>query len=149
MSLPGGRHCLATGEPLAHLLHNTLGPAALPRWHQPVCSSFARAQRPVSASASVVEPSAPAEASSRRSLTSLADSIRSGKRSATEVTEEYLQRIERLDPQVLSYLAVNKAGALTAARSIDERVAAGSGASLGPLAGVPHQYQGQHSDTGH
>ena len=53
------------------------------------------------------------------------------------MTEEYLQRIERLDPQVLSYLAVNEAGALTAARSIDERVAAGSGASLGPLAGVP------------
>lgn len=67
----------------------------------------------------------------------MADSIKSGKRRAVEVTEEYLQRIERLDPQLLSYLAVNREGALAAARSIDEKVAAGSAAALGPLAGVP------------
>ncbi|KAK9837987.1 hypothetical protein WJX74_009088 [Apatococcus lobatus] len=137
MSLPGGRHCLISGEPLTHLLHNTFVSAALPRWHQPVCSSFGRPQRPVCASAGVLERSAPAEATSRCSLTSLADSIKSGKRSAAEVTEEYLQRIESLDPQILSYLAVNGEGALTAARNIDEKVAAGSGAALGPLAGVP------------
>lgn len=137
MSLPRGRQCLISGEPLAHLLHNTLGSAALPRWQQPVCNSSSKIQRPVYASAGVLERSAPAEASSRDSLTSLADSVRSGKRRAVDVAEEYLQRIERLDPQVLSYLAVNREGALAAARSIDEKVAAGSGAALGSLAGVP------------
>ena len=143
MSVAGRRQCLVSGEPFVHLLHNSLGGSALPRWHQPAGPGLTRPQRQASASASVLQQQSSssgtsvAEASSRPSLQGIAEGIRSGQRSATEVTEEYLQRIERVDPRLLSYLAVNKEGALSAAHSVDQKVAEGSGASLGALAGVP------------
>jgi len=55
--------------------------------------------------------------------------------SAVEVAQAHLDQIAAVDERVHAFLYVNADGALAAARSIDERIAAGE--KLGPLAGVP------------
>jgi len=55
--------------------------------------------------------------------------------SPVELAELYLDRIERLDPRLNSYLTVDRDGALQAAREAEEAVVRGD--SLGPLHGVP------------
>jgi aspartyl-tRNA(Asn)/glutamyl-tRNA(Gln) amidotransferase subunit A len=70
----------------------------------------------------------------RSTLIETAEAVRAGERRATEVCEESLARIERHDGVLNSFLAVDREGALDAARRVDE--ARAKGEPLGPLAGV-------------
>ena len=65
----------------------------------------------------------------------LAQSIREKKISSLEATENFFQRIDRLDSQLNSYLTLCQDQALADARAADDAVQ--SGADLGPLHGVP------------
>jgi len=57
----------------------------------------------------------------------LAARIRAGEMSSVELTELYLERIERLDPELNSYVTVDAEGALASARAPAD----------GPFSGVP------------
>jgi aspartyl-tRNA(Asn)/glutamyl-tRNA(Gln) amidotransferase subunit A len=61
--------------------------------------------------------------------------IGSGEVSAEEVTRAHLDRIGAIDERVHAFLHVDDAGAIKAARAVDQKRA--SGERLGPLAGVP------------
>jgi aspartyl-tRNA(Asn)/glutamyl-tRNA(Gln) amidotransferase subunit A len=65
----------------------------------------------------------------------LAQRLASGEVSAVELTQAHLDRIADVDGDVHAFLHVDADGALAAARSVDERGAAGE--ALHPLAGVP------------
>jgi aspartyl-tRNA(Asn)/glutamyl-tRNA(Gln) amidotransferase subunit A len=67
-------------------------------------------------------------------ITEIRDSVRSKQLTAVEVTRHFLERIDRLDPRINSFVTVNPK-ALEEARAVDEALAAGR--SAGPLAGVP------------
>ncbi|MBF2076731.1 MAG: Asp-tRNA(Asn)/Glu-tRNA(Gln) amidotransferase subunit GatA [Synechococcales cyanobacterium C42_A2020_086] len=56
-------------------------------------------------------------------------------RSAVEITQEALQRIEAVEPQVHSFLCVTAERALAQAQQVDARIAAGE--PIGMLAGIP------------
>ena len=71
----------------------------------------------------------------RMTAAGLAEAIKSGETSAVEVTQAHLDRIAAVDGQVHAFLHVDADGAVAAARSVDERLAAGE--ELSPLAGVP------------
>src|SRR4051794_41278503 len=64
-----------------------------------------------------------------------AAAIRNGKVSASELLEAYLDRIERLDGAINSYVTVDRDGARLAARAADDAVAAGR-EDLPPFHGV-------------
>ncbi|WP_412540321.1 Asp-tRNA(Asn)/Glu-tRNA(Gln) amidotransferase subunit GatA [Longispora sp. K20-0274] len=61
--------------------------------------------------------------------------IASGETSSLEVTREHLGQISKVDKKVHAFLHVDIEGALSAAKAVDARRAAGE--KLGPLAGVP------------
>ncbi len=65
----------------------------------------------------------------------LAARYRSGAATPTQATTEYLDRIERLDPQLRAFLTVTREDALRRAAEADARFKAG--APRGPLDGVP------------
>jgi aspartyl-tRNA(Asn)/glutamyl-tRNA(Gln) amidotransferase subunit A len=65
----------------------------------------------------------------------IAAAVRSGQRSAREVTEEHLARIAATEPEIHAFNYVMEAQARATAEAIDRQVAAG--ADPGPLAGVP------------
>ena len=67
--------------------------------------------------------------------TELTAAIRAKEVSAVEVIEYFFQRINRLDPQLNSYLALRQDEAMADARAADEAVQRGD--RLGPLHGVP------------
>ena len=69
------------------------------------------------------------------SAVELAQSIREKKISSLEATENFFQRIDRLDSQLNSYLTLCQDQALADARAADDAVQSGS--DLGPLHGVP------------
>lgn len=69
--------------------------------------------------------------------TAIAEGVRRGGRSAVEEVEHSLAAIEALDGALGAVVHLDAEGALAAARRVDEAVAAGRGAELGPLAGVP------------
>ncbi|MDR1961322.1 MAG: Asp-tRNA(Asn)/Glu-tRNA(Gln) amidotransferase subunit GatA [Gracilibacteraceae bacterium] len=69
------------------------------------------------------------------SLAELGRLIRSREVSAAELTEHYLERIERIDPKVRAYISVLEAEARRKAAEADRILAAGGGA--GPLTGIP------------
>ncbi|HEU4541212.1 MAG TPA: Asp-tRNA(Asn)/Glu-tRNA(Gln) amidotransferase subunit GatA [Jiangellaceae bacterium] len=71
----------------------------------------------------------------RKTAAQLAAAIKDGDTSAVEVTQAHLDRIAAVDEQIHAFLHVDADGAVAAARSVDERRAAGE--QLGPLAGVP------------
>ncbi|MFI6824055.1 Asp-tRNA(Asn)/Glu-tRNA(Gln) amidotransferase subunit GatA [Micromonospora sp. NPDC050187] len=71
----------------------------------------------------------------RMTAAELAGLVASGETSAVEVTRAHLDRITAVDERVHAFLHVDTEGALAAARTVDERRAAGE--ELGPLAGVP------------
>ncbi|WP_262281513.1 Asp-tRNA(Asn)/Glu-tRNA(Gln) amidotransferase subunit GatA [Micromonospora sp. MA102] len=71
----------------------------------------------------------------RLTAAEIAGLVATGETSAVEVTRAHLDRITAVDEQVHAFLHVDTEGALAAARSVDERRAAGE--ELGPLAGVP------------
>ena len=64
----------------------------------------------------------------------LAAKLRDRDVSSRELTEMFLERIERIDPQLNAFRVVWRDDALAAADAADERLAAGEGA---PLLGVP------------
>src|SRR4051794_22269825 len=70
-----------------------------------------------------------------KSVAELADAVRSKRASAQEITRAHLDRVARLDGQIGSFYRVDEAGALAAARAVDDKVARGE--DPGPLAGVP------------
>ena len=65
----------------------------------------------------------------------LATAVRTGHRSAVDVVEDHLSRIDRGDAAVNAFNLVTAEAALEAAAAVDEIVA--SGGDPGPLAGVP------------
>ncbi|MCH7790102.1 MAG: Asp-tRNA(Asn)/Glu-tRNA(Gln) amidotransferase subunit GatA [Acidobacteria bacterium] len=67
--------------------------------------------------------------------TELAEAVRSGERSATEVLDEYLERIEKRNAELNAFVHLDEDRARARAAAIDETVAAGQ--DPGPLAGVP------------
>ena len=68
-------------------------------------------------------------------ITELANLIRRGELSPLELTELYLERIERYDPALNAYLAVTAERACAQARAAEAQIAAGT--YLGPLHGIP------------
>jgi aspartyl-tRNA(Asn)/glutamyl-tRNA(Gln) amidotransferase subunit A len=56
-------------------------------------------------------------------------------RSATEITQDYLNQIEALEPKLHSYLTITAEQALAQAKQVDAQIAAGE--AIGPLAGIP------------
>jgi aspartyl-tRNA(Asn)/glutamyl-tRNA(Gln) amidotransferase subunit A len=65
--------------------------------------------------------------------------FRSGRFTPLALTEEYLRRIERLDPLLNSYITVTPAPALAEAQKATEELAAGI--DRGPLHGIPVAYK--------
>ena len=66
---------------------------------------------------------------------SLAAQVRSGERSAAEIVDDHLARIDAHDEEIGAFNRVTSHEARAAAAAIDARVAAGE--DVGPLAGVP------------
>jgi len=70
-----------------------------------------------------------------RSLCDVAAALRDGEVSAVEATRHQLERIERLDPELRSFVSVTPDAALTRAEALDRERARGR--ECGPLHGVP------------
>jgi Asp-tRNA(Asn)/Glu-tRNA(Gln) amidotransferase A subunit family amidase len=68
-------------------------------------------------------------------LTQLADLVRRKAITSVELTTHYLERLERLDPQLLCVTALTRERALEKARAADAEIAAGR--YRGPLHGIP------------
>jgi len=66
--------------------------------------------------------------------------------SSEELTRAYLERIQRLDPQINSYVTVSEAVALEQAREADQRIQAGE--ELTPLTGIPYSAKDSLSTRG-
>lgn len=69
------------------------------------------------------------------SVVGLAEQVRNGRSSATELVELALGRIATHNPVLNAFVAVDEQRARTAARAVDAKVAAGQ--DPGPLAGIP------------
>lgn len=69
------------------------------------------------------------------SVIEIADSVRTGQRSAVDVVEHYFNEIITKNSSINAFVYIDKSGALSAARMIDEQVA--HGRDPGALAGVP------------
>jgi aspartyl-tRNA(Asn)/glutamyl-tRNA(Gln) amidotransferase subunit A len=69
------------------------------------------------------------------SIRELHQQLTSKIRSATEITQEALARIEALEPKLRSFLAVTADQAIAQAQQVDAKIAAGE--DIGLLAGVP------------
>jgi aspartyl-tRNA(Asn)/glutamyl-tRNA(Gln) amidotransferase subunit A len=69
----------------------------------------------------------------KASFTEVSEAVKSKKISAVEVTNFFLNRIEKLNPQLNAYIALNDA-AVADAEKIDQQILKGE--SVGPLAGV-------------
>jgi aspartyl-tRNA(Asn)/glutamyl-tRNA(Gln) amidotransferase subunit A len=67
--------------------------------------------------------------------TQIAHTVKTKKASCREVVEDYLQRIERLDPVVQAFITVTAEEARKRAAALDKRLAAGE--DIGALGGVP------------
>ncbi|NMG01774.1 Asp-tRNA(Asn)/Glu-tRNA(Gln) amidotransferase subunit GatA [Azoarcus taiwanensis] len=68
------------------------------------------------------------------SLTELRAALDAGQTSSVELANLFLDRIDRLDGTLNSFITVDRARALDAARAADARIATGS---AGPLTGIP------------
>jgi aspartyl-tRNA(Asn)/glutamyl-tRNA(Gln) amidotransferase subunit A len=66
--------------------------------------------------------------------------------SSEELTRAYLERIQRLDPQIKSYVTVSEESALEQARDADQRIATGE--NLNPLTGIPYSAKDSLSTRG-
>lgn len=66
--------------------------------------------------------------------------------SAEELTRSYLERIQRLDPQIKSYVTTSEELALEQARDADRRIKTGEG--LTPLTGIPYAAKDSLSTRG-
>src|SRR5512138_2903835 len=72
--------------------------------------------------------------------------LASRKVSSEEITRAYLERIQRLDPKVKSFVTVAEENALEQAREADKRLKAGEG--LTPLTGIPYSAKDSLSTRG-
>ncbi|HLO18454.1 MAG TPA: Asp-tRNA(Asn)/Glu-tRNA(Gln) amidotransferase subunit GatA [Anaerolineales bacterium] len=72
--------------------------------------------------------------------------LSSRKISSAELTRLYLERIQRLDPQIKSFVTISEETALAQARDIDRRISAGDG--LTPLTGIPYSAKDSISTRG-
>lgn len=77
----------------------------------------------------------PLDPFSKHGLEGFAKDFRAGKVTSEDVTEIYLERIEKLDPKLGAYEFVAAESALATARAMDALIK--SGTDLGPLMGVP------------
>lgn len=75
--------------------------------------------------------------SNPRSALDIAASIRDGERTATEVLDEHLDAIDRLNPPLNAVCLRDDERARAQAAAIDMEIAHGRAAQLGPFAGVP------------
>jgi aspartyl-tRNA(Asn)/glutamyl-tRNA(Gln) amidotransferase subunit A len=87
----------------------------------------------------------PSDPAADLGLAGLMAAFRSGKTNSEAITHAYLQRIERIDPAIGSYLFVNP-DALKEAREIDRKRA--TGIDQGPLMGIPVAIKQIFSVTG-
>ena len=71
-----------------------------------------------------------------QSVTELGRLLRSRELSSVELTQHFLERIERLDPHLNAYRLVCGERALAHARAADAQL--GAGTDLGPLHGIPY-----------
>ncbi len=69
-----------------------------------------------------------------KTIAELSAGLKNGDFSSEELTRSFLARIEKLDPQVNSYISVTTDEALSQAREADKRIAAGNASAL---TGVP------------
>jgi aspartyl-tRNA(Asn)/glutamyl-tRNA(Gln) amidotransferase subunit A len=69
-----------------------------------------------------------------KSIAELSAGLQAGEFSSEELTRHYLERIERLDPGLNSFISVTAEQALARARAADQRIRAGD---AGPLTGIP------------
>lgn len=69
------------------------------------------------------------------SIRTLHQQLISKERSAVEVTQATLQRLETLEPKLHSFLTVTAEAALAQAQRVDDQIAAGE--TIAPLAGIP------------
>ena len=69
-----------------------------------------------------------------KTIAQLAAELRLRKYSSVELTQHYLERIQRLDPQLNSFITVAAESALAAAAQADRTLKAGD---AGPLTGIP------------
>lgn len=72
--------------------------------------------------------------------------LTSRKISSEELTRAYLERIQRIDPQVKAYVTVSEEVALEQARGADRRIQTGDG--LTPLTGIPYAAKDSISTRG-
>jgi len=72
--------------------------------------------------------------------------LSSRKVSSEELTRAYLARVQRLDPQIKSYVTVSEELALDQARDADQRIKMGEG--LTPLTGIPYSAKDSISTRG-
>lgn len=77
--------------------------------------------------------------------TTIADEVNAGRRSATEVVTEALERAARLDPDLHAFASLEPERALAEARALDSRLRRGE---RPPLAGVPVPLKATQSPTG-
>jgi aspartyl-tRNA(Asn)/glutamyl-tRNA(Gln) amidotransferase subunit A len=63
------------------------------------------------------------------------DAFLKGEHSAEKIISYFLQRIEKYDPEIKSFLRIYNDRALTKAKELDEKKAQGK--KLGKLAGIP------------
>src|SRR5882672_6323875 len=76
-----------------------------------------------------------AERTTRGTIAPLAGAVRARRITAEAVLDDTLGRIAALDGQLHAFCTLDAAGARTAARAVDARIARGE--TVGPLAGVP------------
>jgi aspartyl-tRNA(Asn)/glutamyl-tRNA(Gln) amidotransferase subunit A len=72
--------------------------------------------------------------------------LSSRKISSEELTRAYLDRVQRLDPQIKSYVTVSEKLALEQAQEADQRIKTGEG--LTPLTGIPYSAKDSISTRG-
>ena len=70
----------------------------------------------------------------RLTIKQMSEKLRSGEITSVELTQHYLDRIERLDPELNAYVTVTPELALEMAKQADELIAKGEGS---PLTGIP------------
>ena len=80
------------------------------------------------------------------SVAELGRLLQSRELSPVEATEAYLERIERVDPTINSYITVTRDEARQAAREAEQAIASGN--YLGPLHGVPVAVKDQFNTKG-
>ena len=69
------------------------------------------------------------------SISEIHQQLISKQRSAVEITQEALERINQLEPKLKSFICVTAEKAIAQASQVDAKIAAGE--KIGPLAGIP------------